>query len=236
MKQITLKTEKDFDKIHHLPFNRDYSVRADLIKNMNHSGFIVPILLIKTSIVDGKERLWLIDGQNRCITARFLGLDVTAMVIEPKNVKTLKDLVALVASMNTSSKRWNIKNYVEVFNFLGYSEYKRLLEIKHSCPFTLDTVAQMLMGIHGRGGSSRIVSSGEFKIKDEKRTLETLKYAAHLTKYVKVTSKILIALKRVMLLPGFDKDKFSKKYENNADLLKTLKLDNYTELFSSWVK
>ena len=236
MKQITLKTEKDFNKIHHLPFNREYSVRQDLIKNMNHSGFIVPIILMFTNIVDGQWKLWLLDGQNRMITARFLRINVTAQIITPTNVNTIEDLVHLVSTMNVTSKRWKLQNYIEVFNFLGYPQYRRLLQIKHKSPFSLNTVAQMLMGIHGRGGVSKIVSTGKFKIQDEKRTIEAIEYAAYLTKWCKVEARMLISLKRVMSLPNFDKELFSKKYENNIDLLKELRLPDYTELFSSWVK
>tara|TARA_R110002049_G_scaffold231127_2_gene403416 strand:+ start:15430 stop:16140 length:711 start_codon:yes stop_codon:yes gene_type:complete len=235
MKQITFKKEKDFNKINHLPFNREYSVRNDLIKSMNKSGFIVPIILMKTDIIDGQDKLWVLDGQNRLITARFLQLEATGVIIEPSNINTLEDMVKLVSSLNSNSKRWNLLDYVEAYNFLNYKHYRDLLRITHNSPYTVNTISSLLMNVPSRVGCSKIVQEGRFKAHDKEGTLEVINYAAYLSRHERVTARMLTALKRVMSLKKFDKDKFSRKYENNINIIRELKLDDYTDIFSEWI-
>ena len=55
MKHIILKTEKDFEKLNYLPFNRKYHVRNDLTDNMNRFGFSVPIIILESNILQEKN-------------------------------------------------------------------------------------------------------------------------------------------------------------------------------------
>lgn len=239
MKQIIFKTDNDFEKINHLPFNREYSVRQDLIESMHQFGFIDPIKLIKTDIIDGKEKLWLLDGQNRTLTARFLNMPVYGVIINPKNIKTIEDLVLLVASMNSKSKLWSPINYVEAFNFLNYPDYKELLKITNSSPFTVSTVAILLSNYKSINRFSTFhlgVKDGKFKILDREGAINTLNFAAELSTYEKVTGRMVLALKCVMGLKKFDKEKFRIEYKNNIMNIRKMKYDDYEAVFTSWIK
>jgi len=236
MKQKIFRTEADFKKINHLPFNREYSVRQDLIKSMNQSGFIVPIILLKTDLVDGKEKLWILDGQHRCITARFLGIPVTGEIITPENINSVEDIVQLVSSLNSNSKRWNLTNYAEAYNFLGFPAYRELLKVSHNCPYSVSTVGDLLNGhANSKGGASKYIQNGTFTIVDKHGTLEAIKYAAELSAFERVSARMLVALKRTMGLRTFSKSLFTKKYKENIDMIRDLKLEDYTNIFQSWV-
>lgn len=236
MKQKIFKTEKDFKKINHLPFNREYSVRQDLIKSMNQSGFIVPIILLNTDLVDGQEKLWILDGQHRCITAQFLNIPVIGEIIEPNNINSVEDIVQLVSSLNSNSKRWNLKNYAEAYNFLGFPDYRELLKVTHSCPYSVSTVGDLLNGhANSKGGASKYIQNGTFKIVDKIGTVEAIRYAAELSSFERVSARMLVALKRTMGLKTFDKALFTKKYKENLNIIRDLKLEDYTNIFQSWV-
>ena len=60
MKLINFNGASDYNKLNHLPFNRGFSVRQDLIEKMNLYGFNCPLHLIETDIIDGKKKKWLV--------------------------------------------------------------------------------------------------------------------------------------------------------------------------------
>ena len=240
MKHITLLSDKDFGKLNFLPFNRTYYVRNDLISNMNIFGFTVPIILLNTDIIDGKFKYYVIDGQHRCATAQYLNIPVEAVVFtqEETNITTLEDIVNFVSSMNSASKPWSLLNYVEAYNFLNYPEYHKLITITNSCPYTVNTVAMMLIGFRsGRGssGSNIRVKEGKFKCNLYDETIYTLKLASKLSKHERLTSRMVLALHYVASLKSFDEEKFISMYKTKCKQLKELKLDDYTDVFSSWL-
>jgi|TARA_R110000868_G_scaffold823_4_gene6209 hypothetical protein len=238
MKHITLLSEKDFGKLNFLPFNRSYHVRNDLINNMNIFGFTVPIILLNTDIIDGKRRYFVIDGQHRCASAQYLKIPIEAIVFtqEETNIETLEDIVNFVSSMNSASKPWSLLNYVEAYNFLNYPEYHKLITITNSCPYTVNTVAAMLMGFRSRtSGANAKVKEGKFVSYLYNETLYTLELASKLSKYERLTSRMVLALHYVASLKSFDEGKFIAMYKDKSKQLKELKLDDYTDVFSSWL-
>lgn len=237
MKQIRFNSEESFKKINHLPFNREYCIRQDLIESMQESGFIVPIILLKTDLIDGKEKLWILDGQHRCLTARFLGIEVVGEIIQPDNIKSIEDIVKLVASLNSNSKAWQLINYVEAYNFLNYPEYRELLRITHNSPYSVNTMATLLAGHTSiKNSNTKLTRSGKFKIVDKEGAIDAIEFATELSKYEKVTARMLVALKRTMGLKKFDKAYFKEQYKKHTSIIRDLKLDDYTNIFSSWVK
>ena len=239
MKLITLKTEKDFKKLHYLPFNRSYYVRNDLITNMNRFGFSVPIILVMIKLFDGITKIFVIDGQHRCATAQYLGIPVNAILYtqEERNIETMTDLVEFVASMNSSAKPWNLMDYAQVYNYLNYPEYKTLITVTNSSPYKISTISNMLAGFRSsRGSASNKIKDGSFKCNLYKETMYTLNLSSKLSKYQKLTARMVLALHYVASLKSFDEKKFIKAYQDKCLEIKELKLDNYTDIFSSWVK
>lgn len=237
MKLKTINTDKDYNKLQHLPFNRNFSVRQDLIQSMNHLGFIVPAVLLHTDILIGKPEYYILDGQHRLLTARFLNIPANCIVIEPKNINTVEDIVQLVSAMNSKSKPWKTLNYAEAFNYLNYEDYKTLLKITNSSPYSVDTVAMMLYGIRSKSGNaSKAIKNGTFKVNYLESTKATLHYAAELSKHGKILSRMIIALHNVMGMRSFNKEDFTKKYIQNYQSIRELNLDDYNNIFVSWIK
>lgn len=234
MKLITFKPE-DYNKLSHLPFNRNFSVRQSLIESMTKLGFIAPLILIKTDLIDGKWRTYIADGQNRAISASFLNI-VFYGVLLPNKFKSLSEIVTLVAKLNALQNPWNANNYAEAYNFLGYKEYNTLLTIKHKTPYTTPTVASLLYGVRTRGNVTAAIKEGKFKVNLLKETNYTLNCASKLSKIERLSGRMLSSLHNVTMLSSFDEVKFIKEYEKNAKVIKDMSLDDYTDIFTEWLK
>lgn len=236
MAEEYVKITKKFynDSLNFLPFNRKYKVRKDLIESMNKYGWIVDAILVRTDLF-GEEKIFVADGQNRIATAMYLGITPKAKIIDG-NFEEVKDLVYFVAGLNTTQKPWRTLDYVKNYAFLNIQDYIELLKITNSNPYSVNTNATMLYGYRSqRGGASIKIREGVFKINQKENTLQTLEYAAKLSKHVSMTSRMVLALHYVSSLNGFDFDKFEKQYIKNAECVKELKLDDYTDVFSSWL-
>jgi hypothetical protein len=234
MKLITFNGASDYHKLNHLPFNRNFSVRQDLIEKMNLYGFNSPLHLIETHLIDGKLKKWLVDGQHRAITAAFLDITFTGILVDVK-FKSINEIVHYVASLNSAQKPWSAINYVESYNFLGYKEYNTLLSVKNSSPYTVETIASILAGYRTSGQTSKSIKNGTFVVNHFNEAKYTLSLAAKLGKYQRLTSRMLLALNYVCSLKTFDEKKFTLNYKTNAKQIKELKLDDYSDIFSSWL-
>lgn len=235
MKLIKFNGAKDYNKLNHLPFNRQFKVRKDLTDSMNKRGFTVPLTLIKTNLINGKEELYIADGQNRAITAAFLDIPFYGVVSDMK-FNDMSELVSFVSSLNSAHKSWTADNYAESFAFLGMKDYLKLIQVTQKSPYSLSTIAVMLYGYR----SNRIVKSkiedGNFRINLLKETEFTLSIAANLSKYGKMTSRMILALHYISSLKSFDLLKFTTNYQEKAKQIKELKLDDYTDIFQSWIQ
>lgn len=231
------------EKLHFLPFNRAYKVTEALIHSMNLYGFIVPILLLYTDIIDGVKRLYVVDGQHRLATAMYLGIDAMGYIINPETeIKTQEDLVKLVAMLNSSTSPWVNINYVTAFAFLGFQDYRTLLVITGRSPYSVTTIAHLLYGVRSKGNwkssgaFTRNLRNGKFRVNNLEETEYVLKLAAKLSKFEKVTSRMLLAMGYVSSMRSFNEAKFVKNYEMNATKVKELKLDDYSDIFAQWSK
>jgi hypothetical protein len=234
MKLITFNGASDYNKINHLPFNRKFSVRTDLMQKMNTYGFTCPIFLIETSLIDGKKKKWLVDGQHRAVTAAFLNIPFAAIVLDI-DFKSIEEIVHYVSSLNSAQKPWSISNYVESYNFLGYKEYNTLLKVTSSSNYSVETIATLLSGFRRMGYNAKALKDGKFKANLLNETKYTLTVAAKLSKHGRLTSRMVTALHYVASLKTFDEEKFTLQYKTNAKAIKELKLDDYSDIFSSWL-
>lgn len=224
----------DYNKLNHLPFNRNFSVRKDLIDSINNFGFLTPIILIETSVIDGQKKLYIADGQHRAITAAFLNIEFYGVIVD-YDFNSEESIVNYIARLNSGQKPWKAIDYAESFAYLGNNEYKTLLKITNESPFTVDTIASLLNGISSKGNANNKIKNGTFKCIYLEQTKYTLSLCAVLSKYEKLTSRMVLALNYVCSLKQFNENKFIEQYKLNAKQVKELKLDDYNDIFSSWL-
>jgi len=116
---------------------------------------------------------YVIDGQHLYCALCALGWDIEYKIVK---VKDSTDLVTKLAMINSSSKPWNLHDYIRAWA-IENENYRKLAA--YYPQFTLDicNLSSLLSG-HGPvsgGGSSKYVKKGLFEIVEEEKTVAFLK-------------------------------------------------------------
>jgi hypothetical protein len=232
---IYFSSREDFDKkVNSMPFNRDAKVRKDLVVNMVKYGFTVPILMIKTNLLDGLERIYIVDGHNRAITALHLNIPFFGTLL-PNKFSNLEELVEFVSSLNNSQKAWINMDYIRSYAHVGKKEYIDLIQIKSKTPYSITAAATILSSV-GKTAQSENIKKGNFKITRLAEAQEVFKYAGELSKYKPLSNRMVLSLSSVMALEIFDKKKFEESYAKYCHKISKLSLDSFESTFISWLQ
>lgn len=235
MKSIDFKSREDFaKKVNSMPFNRDPKVVKELVENMNRFGFTVPILLIKTNLLDGFDRMYIVDGHNRATTALYLNIPFTGILL-PNKFSNLEELVEFVSSLNNSQKAWINMDYIRSYAHVGKKEYIDLIQIKSKTPYSITAVATTLSSV-GKTAPSENIKKGNFKITRLKEANDVFTYAGELSKYKPLSNRMMLSLNAVMALEIFDKKKFTEAYAKHCHKISKLSLDRFESTFISWLQ
>jgi hypothetical protein len=232
---IDFPTREDFaKKINSMPFNRDPKVVQKLVENMNRFGFTVPILLIKTNLLDGYDRIYIVDGHNRATTALYLNIPFRGILL-PNKFSNLEELVEFVSSLNNSQKAWINMDYIRSYAHVGKKEYIDLIQIKSKTPYSITAVATTLSSV-GKTTQSENIKKGNFKITRLKEANDVFTYAGELSKYKPLSNRMMLSLNAVMALEIFDKKKFTEAYAKYCHKISKLSLDRFESTFISWLE
>jgi hypothetical protein len=233
---IFFSSREDFDKkVNSMPFNRDGAVMPYLVRSMNKSGFVVPILMIKTNLIDGYDKIYIVDGHNRATTALYLNIPFFGFLL-PNKFSNIQELVTFVSDLNSSQKAWTNMDYIRAFAHVGKKEYLDLIQIKSKTPYSFTTVATILCTPNGRNAQSGNLKKGDFKITRLKEAQEVFKYAGELSKYKPLSNRMILSLNAVMALDIFDKKKFEEAYAKHCFKISKLSLDSFENTFISWLQ
>lgn len=232
---IEFASREDFDKkVNSMPFNRDAKVRKDLINNMNKWGFTVPILLIKTNLLDGFDRMYIVDGHNRAVTALYLNIPFRGVLL-PNKFSNVEELVEFVSSLNNSQKAWINMDYIRSYAHVGKKEYIDLIQVKSKNPYSITATAMILSSVN-KNTQSENIKKGTFKITRLKEAKEVFDYAGELSKYKPLSNRMVLSLNAVMALEIFDKKKFEEAYAKHCHKINKLSLDSFESTFISWLQ
>ena len=233
---VSFSSREEFDKkVNSMPFNRDARVRKDLVDSMNKWGFTVPILLIKTNLLDGFERIYIVDGHNRAITALHLNIPFSGVIL-PIKFSRVEDLVEFVSSLNNSQKAWINMDYIRSYAHIGMKEYIDLIQVKSKTPYSITAVATILSAATAKRTKTNGIKKGCFKITRLKEAQEVFKYAGELSKYKPLSNRMVLSLNVVMALDIFDKKKFEEAYAKHCFKISKLSLDSFENTFISWLQ
>lgn len=236
MRLLTFNGKVGFKKLNFLPFNRDFKVRNNLVDSINQFGFQVPILLVKTDVITGTEELYVVDGQNRAVTAEYLDKTFYGVLDNTLIFQSKSELVQYVAKLNSTQVKWSAANYVHAYTYLGFPEYIKLNKYNKNNPYSLTTIAAMLTGFRSKGECPRTVAEGTFTAHLEKELDYSLSVAAKASKHGRLTNRMMLALHYVASLKTFDENKFLNQYRKQYECIKEMKLDDFTDVFTSWIK
>lgn len=182
---------------------------AEAIERRNLLEFY-PILL--------NERYEVVDGQHRLTAAIQLGIEVPYEVVAGLQ---LEDVMAI----NTNSKSWTLRDFIDSYITLGNEDYVELLAFCNAYQMSPIMAGSLLYGfshLHS-GGTSKMIKQGEFKVRNRNVAKKIAEQANRLEKYCKdVTPRqdryLLEALVRVNNVPEFDFERLIAKLEIHEQL------------------
>lgn len=163
---IKTATSDDYDDFHLFDFNRteinQRHVRKlrDLIRS---HGFIGIIIVIKTSVINGVEQLFIGDGQHRFLAIKDLEIPFPYIVVE-KN--SLEEITKFVSALNSNSMPWSLEDYLYAWSKVGIDSY-RIVKNKYETSGLSISLLINFYGLRSQGGrGSRFFKEGTFSISD----------------------------------------------------------------------
>ena len=152
-----------------------------LAQSVIKMGIIRPVVVAYISFIDGKKKLFIIDGQHLFNALIRNNMDIPYVIID---VKDKIDLVEKIALLNASSKNWTMLDYITAWASLS-QDYVKLNHYYQVYDIDLATLATILMGGSVDGsGTVRTIKSGKFKVIDEKLNVSILDYVTDLLKVI----------------------------------------------------
>ena len=153
-----------------------------LANSVNKMGIIRPVVVAEVSFIDGKKKLYIVDGQHLFNALIRNNMDIPYVVVD---VKDKKDLVEKIALLNASSKNWAMVDYVTAWASL-VPDYVRLNHYFQVYDFEISFLAGVLLTLPSAdtGSAGRKIKSGEFRISNEKENLQILDYVTDMLKVV----------------------------------------------------
>lgn len=226
MSKVKVLTKKEMNNIGILPFQRQASVRSSLVNSMKQYGFLGSILMIKTSVISGVEKLYIIDGQHRFLAARFLDIPIMANIIETN--KSKEELIYLISTLNSTGVRWKIEDYVNAYASLNNDNYVKLLQLSKECKKL--SIAKILWAWNP---DLALVRKGKMIV--SKEVLENIKALDDiLYKIPKQSYNDLVPLYNIIKEKSFNIEVFKKKYIENISILTALVPTEKEKIYKSW--
>lgn len=152
-----------------------------LAKSLNMMGDIRPIVLIRTSIITGIERDYILDGQHlyhACLRNN------QEFAVSYNEANSMVEIIEQIAALNASSKSWTMLDYIGAWGNVN-PDYKTLMKVYNTYDLDLLQVAAILSGGIGHGGQNTIIiKSGNFKIRNYESNIKLLDYITDALKLV----------------------------------------------------
>jgi hypothetical protein len=135
-------------------------------------GIIRPVVVAYLDFA-GLKGWYIIDGQHLYFALLRLNMDIPYVEIEIKNEE---ELVKKTALLNSSSKSWQLKDYIQIWSFIR-PDYKKLSYYFNQYDLEVQTIASILSGRNaGSGGVNSVIKNGTFKVKNEDRAVQILDF------------------------------------------------------------
>jgi hypothetical protein len=151
-----------------------------LAKSIGKMGILRPVI-VADLYFNGLNGTYIIDGQHLFFALMRENLDIPYIKIE---IKDAEELVERTALLNSSSKSWMLKDYVQVWSFIR-PDYKKLSHYFNQYDLEMQTIASVLNNRNASsGGANSIIKNGTFVVKDESKAVRTLDYITDVLKCV----------------------------------------------------
>ena len=161
-RELKIKHANDYSKFAILPMNRaiDSKHVQKMIRSLRLQGCLRAVICCKTSIIDGVERTYIIDGQHVATALEREGQPIPYIEIE---IESEEDLIEKMAYLNNSSKSWDLMNFINAWKMIR-PDYMKLFKWKNMYDIEITMLA--IIGVNNSAirYSTGVVKTGQFKI------------------------------------------------------------------------
>jgi hypothetical protein len=182
----------DYNSFHFFPFNRETNTRhvRKIMKSIEMFGVLSFVIIVETDCIDGEMKKWIVDGQHRFKALILLGKPI--IYIEVK-LKKKEEIVKLVAELNTTSRSWNLKDYLHVWSSLDISQYLTIDKYLKSTGLPITVILEIFSGLD-RTQASMNFRNGDFVVRDEEKSTERVNWIMESKELLPKSREILSAL------------------------------------------
>ena len=147
---------------------------------------ITKMMLVRAVVVayidflPGAKGYYIIDGQHLCFACIRLDINIPYVEVQIANKQELVEAIAL---FNATSKTWSMQDYVTAWSNL-HPDYIKLSNYFNQYDFELNILAGVLGSTELSGTTTKIIKTGNFKIKNENQSKVILDCLTDLFKVV----------------------------------------------------
>jgi hypothetical protein len=161
-KEYKVKMATDYSKFSKLPMNRDIDSKhvQKMVFSLRKQGCIRAVICCRTNIIEGIEKLYIIDGQHLATALEREGQPIPYVEY---TVESEEDLISKMSYLNNSSKSWDLTNYINAWkmikpDYMKLFKWKNLYDLE---PTMIAAIAQNMVSIRY---STRPIKDGSFVI------------------------------------------------------------------------
>lgn len=206
---------------------------TQIAKSINKMGVIRPIVVAKFTYL-GKQGTYIIDGQHLYHALLRNNSDFPYVEI---TVNDDADLVEKIALLNSSSKSWNLLDYIQAWSYV-VSDYRILMKHFNTYDLEIQQLSSILhrgaVSHHNGENMSKIIKTGLFNVLNEKQAIITLDYITDALKIIprmdRMSNKLFVSayVDYLNSKKDYDHAKFCKVLEKHAPQLKFVTIDKDT--------
>ena len=151
-----------------------------LAESIRKMGIVRPVVVADLDF-NGLFGTYIIDGQHLYFALMRSNLDIPYIKI---TITSAQELVEMTALLNSSSKPWQLKDYIQVWSFIR-PDYKKLSHYFNQYDLEVQTVAAILNNRTASGGGINAnIKNGTFVVKNEQKAVKTLDLVTEVLKCV----------------------------------------------------
>lgn len=165
-RELKLKLANDYSKFAILPMNRaiDSKHVQKMIASLRLQGCVRVVQCCRTNIIEGEEKLYIIDGQHLATALEREGQPIPYIETE---VTSEEDLIEKMAYLNNSSKSWDLMNFINAWKMIR-PDYMKLFKWKNMYDIEISMLACIATNMPSIRFGTQPIKNGTFQISNPK--------------------------------------------------------------------
>lgn len=166
-REYKTKLANDYSIFSVLPMNREIDSKhvQRMITSLRLQGCTRYVICCKTNVIEGKEKLYIIDGQHLATALEREGQPIPYFIQD--EIKTEEQLITRMAFLNNSSKSWDLMNYINAWKMIR-PDYMKLFRWKNMYDIEITMLAAIGVNNAGIKHSTGSIKTGNFTITNPK--------------------------------------------------------------------